>query len=384
MPETISSANRTGHAHPILVIGGGIGGMAFALRMRDQGRGVTLVELDPEWRVYGAGITVTGPTYRAFKRLGIIDAVRDAGFRISTGARFCAPDGTVLADLPMDPIEPDLPTSGGIMRPDLHRILSDKVRAAGVDVRLGRQVAEWDDDGEGLDVRFDDGSSGRFALLVAADGAFSRTRAYMFPDAPQPRYTGQFCWRVIAPRPAIIDRSHFFVGGDVTAGLMPVTPDRMYMWLLSTSADKEWIEPGTERDRLRAMMAGFSGPLGQVRDSIGPETEVNVRPLEALLVQPPWHKGRAILIGDAAHSTTPHLASGAGIAIEDALVLSEELARDPDVERAFAAFTARRWERCRLVVENSVEIGRLQQAHAPPPELQGLLHRSELALLADI
>lgn len=384
MPNDEAREVRVIEDGDILVVGGGIAGMAFALRMREQGREVTLVEIDPDWRVYGAGITVTGPTYRAFKRLGVIDAVRDAGFRISTGARFCTPDGSVIADLPMDPIEPDLPTSGGLMRPDLHRILSQAVMRAGVDVRLGRSIASWEDDGKGIEALFDDGSSARFGLLVAADGAFSRTRTYMFPAAPQPAYTGQFCWRVVAPRPAMIDRSHFFMGAEIKAGLVPVTADRMYMWLLSDNVEKEWIEPGTENARLCAMMAGLTGPLGAVRDGIGPDTEVNVRPLEALLLPPPWHKGRAILIGDAAHSTTPHLASGAGIAVEDALVLSEELSRIDDVEAAFESFTARRWERCRLVVENSVGIGKLQQSHAPPSELQGLLHRSELALLAEI
>ena len=384
MPDNRTPADRGKKNERVIIVGGGVGGMSFALRMRAQGRAVTLVEADPHWRVYGAGITVTGPTFRAFKQLGVIDAVRGAGFRIDTGARFCTLDGAVLADLPMKPIEAGLPTTGGIMRPDLHRILSGKVREAGVDVRLGRTVAGWNDDGRTLHVRFDDGTAERFALLVAADGAFSGMRALMFPEAPHPRYTGQFCWRVVVPRPPEIDRAYFFVGGEVTAGLMPVTQDRMYMWLLSGSPNKERIEPGTEGGRLKALMASFTGLLGAVRDHIGADTEVNVRPLEALLLTPPWHKGRAILIGDAAHSTTPHLASGAGLAIEDALVLSEELARGATVETAFEAFTARRWERCRLVVENSVEIGRLQQAHAPPQKLQDLLHRSEKALLADI
>ena len=104
---------------PVLVIGGGIGGMAAALRLRAQGRAVTLVEADPEWRVYGAGISITGPTYRALKRLGVLEEVRAAGYFIDTGSRICRPDGQAVAEIPMHQIEPDLPTSGGVMRPAL-------------------------------------------------------------------------------------------------------------------------------------------------------------------------------------------------------------------------------------------------------------------------
>jgi 2-polyprenyl-6-methoxyphenol hydroxylase-like FAD-dependent oxidoreductase len=90
------------------------------------------------------------------------------------------------------------------------------------------------------------------------------------------------------------------------------------------------------------------------------------------------------LIGDAVHAATPHLASGAGIAIEDALVLSEELTAEADLERALTRFEERRWERCRLVVENSVRIGQMEQTHADPGVLKALMAESEAALRLDI
>jgi 2-polyprenyl-6-methoxyphenol hydroxylase-like FAD-dependent oxidoreductase len=84
------------------------------------------------------------------------------------------------------------------------------------------------------------------------------------------------------------------------------------------------------------------------------------------------------------HATTPHLASGAGIAIEDALVLSEELATGDQVSDALERFEARRWERCRMVVENSVRIGHMEQTHADPNALKALMAESEAALREDI
>jgi 2-polyprenyl-6-methoxyphenol hydroxylase-like FAD-dependent oxidoreductase len=90
---------------------------------------------------------------------------------------------------------------------------------------------------------------------------------------------------------------------------------------------------------------------------------VNYRQLEVLLVPAPWHRGRVVLIGDAAHATTPHLASGAGMAIEDGIVLAEEIGARGTLDEALARFMARRFERCRLVIENSVELGRLEMNH---------------------
>jgi 2-polyprenyl-6-methoxyphenol hydroxylase-like FAD-dependent oxidoreductase len=99
-------------------------------------------------------------------------------------------------------------------------------------------------------------------------------------------------------------------------------------------------------------------------------------------MDPPWHKGRVLLIGDAVHPTTPQLASGAGIAVEDAIVLAEELSRDCTVEDAMQAFTKRREWRCKLVVSSSVKIGQLEQSRAPAEEQTAVVEYA-LARLAE-
>jgi 2-polyprenyl-6-methoxyphenol hydroxylase-like FAD-dependent oxidoreductase len=101
-------------------------------------------------------------------------------------------------------------------------------------------------------------------------------------------------------------------------------------------------------------------------------------------VPPPWHKGRVVLIGDAAHATTPHLASGAGIGVEDAVVLAEELERATDLDQALRAFTQRRYERCRMVVENSLALGDMERRNAPREQHEQLMRTSMAALLAPI
>jgi 2-polyprenyl-6-methoxyphenol hydroxylase-like FAD-dependent oxidoreductase len=135
---------------------------------------------------------------------------------------------------------------------------------------------------------------------------------------------------------------------------------------------------------LAAQLIGFGGALGAIRDGLSASSRINYRPLEKLLLPQPWHRGRAILIGDAAHATTPHLASGAGLAVEDALVLADLLASDLPPEDALAGFTARRYARCRMVVENSVRLGEMEMHRAPGEEQAELQRASMLALNAAI
>jgi 2-polyprenyl-6-methoxyphenol hydroxylase-like FAD-dependent oxidoreductase len=371
--------------HSLLVVGGGIAGMSLAIRMRERGWKVDLVESDPQWRVYGAGISITGPTFRAFKRLGVLDELKANGYPSEFGVRICIPTGQVVADIPTPPIEPGMPVQGGIMRPVLHSILSNRTRGAGTDVRLGVTMTEWSEDNSGqVTVKTSDGQLRTYSLVVVADGALSKTRERLFPDAPKPKYTGQYCWRLVADRPAEIDRCHFYLAHPITAGLMPTSATQMYMFLLSPEPEKVRVAEGEQWQRLRQLMAPFGGVLGKLRDQLSTSSQINVRPLEAVLVPRPWHRGHVAMIGDAVHATTPHLASGAGIAVEDALVLSEYLASESDIGRALDAFEERRWERCRMVVENSVAIGDMELNHASPDKLKALMAQSEQALRADI
>ena len=368
----------------LLVVGGGIAGMSLSIRMRERGWNVDLVEIDREWRVYGAGISITGPTFRAFKRLGLLDELNASGFPSEAGVRICLPAGQPIANVPATQIEPGLPVQGGIMRPVLHSILSKRTRRAGTEVRLGVTITDWVEKNGEVTVSTSDGQRRAYSLVVIADGALSKNRERLFPEAPKPRYMGQYCWRLVAERPPEIDRCHLYVAHPITAGLMPTSATQMYMFLLSPEPEKIRIAEDTQWQRLKELMAPFGGPLGRLRDQLSAASVINVRPLESVLVPRPWHRGLVAMIGDAAHATTPHLASGAGIAVEDSLVLSEYLGTGTDIGRSLDLFEARRWERCRMVVENSVAIGELELHHAPPEKIRALMAESETALRADI
>lgn len=366
-----------------LVIGGGIGGNSMAIELARQGTEVDLVEVDPQWRVYGAGLTMTGPTLRAFDRMGLLDDIKALGF-ISQGILLFDQAGAAIGKVDVGKGDDGLlPRTGGIMRPVLHRLLCDRVRGAGIDIRLGVTVESARQDGSQAEVHFSDGSIRRYDLVIGADGCFSTTRTRLFPDAAPPRYTGQACWRLIAPKPPEMTHVEFYLG-DMKAGLVPCSPTEMYLFLLENEPHKQRKHEADLIPHLKDSLAGFGGRIADVRETIGPQSGILYRPLEVVLQPLPWHCGSTILIGDAVHATTPHLASGAGIAVEDAVVLAEELQAAATIDEAFVAFERRRFERCRLVVDNSVRLGQMEIDGANPGEHAALMGESSRLLASEI
>lgn len=369
----------------LLIVGGGIAGMALAIELRRAGIAADIAEIDKEWRVYGAGITITGPTLRALDRLGLLDAVMTQGFCYDV-TRICDAAGHVVMASRVSgrPLGPRIPNGGGILRPVLHRILSEATRASGTAVRLGVSVASIQHAADDVAVGFTDGSSGAYDLVVGADGIHSRVRGLLFPGASPPAFTGQGCWRAVLPRPAALDCAHVYVGGPVKAGIVPVSRDEMYLFLLQNVPGNPRMPEQDWPELLAAQLDGFGGMLGAIRGGLDASARINYRPLEKLLLPRPWHQGRVVLIGDAAHATTPHLASGAGLAVEDALVLAESLLSGDALADALQRFAARRYERCRMVVDNSVRLGELEMGRAPAQEQAELQRASMMALAGPI
>jgi len=197
----------------------------------------------------------------------------------------------------------------------------------------------------------------------------------IIPDAPRAEYTGQSVWRVTVERPGEIDRRTYFLGGPMKVGFTPVSRTHMYMFA-NEKTPKLFRDSETLHTELSARLEGYGGMVAKVRAGLNEKSDIVFRPLEAFYLPAPWYRGRVLLIGDAAHPTTPQLASGAGMAVEDALVLAEELTHAGNVRQALAAFMARREERCRLVVESSVAIGRLEQARAPVAQQTAVVERA--------
>ena len=361
-----------------LVIGGGVAGMSAAISLRQNGAAVRLIDIDPHWRALGAGMTITGPTLRAFDRLGVLDAVRRKGY-LSDRTRILSADGTLLTEI-ATPFEEGIPQVGGILRPDLHAIFAARVKELGVDVRLGIGVDRLDQTPKGVLVDFSDGEIARFDAVVGADGFHSPTRTMILPEAPKAKFTGQGCWRLLADRPAHVTGPEIYFARDFKVGINPCSPDKMYLFANVRMPGNPYVPDNELLPRMAALLAPVGGAIREVRNGLSAESAINYRPLEALLVPLPWHVGRVGLIGDAVHATTPHLASGAGLAVEAGYLVGEMLAHADDIEQAWRQFGERRWERSRLVVENSILIGDLEQEGGHDARIAAIMADSQREL----
>lgn len=338
----------------ILVVGGGIGGLTSAIALGQKGYAVDVIEKDPDWSVYGVGIIQQANVVRAVAELGVIDDYIEAGYGYDF-VEIYTPDDHLAAKVPVHRLVEDYPGQMGIGRPALQQVLADRAKAEGARITLGVTVQSLDDGGSAVEVAFSDGTRGSYDVVVGADGLYSQIRELLFPDAGKPEFAGQSVWRYNLPRPDEVVNMHAYEG-TMGVGLVPLSSDLMYMYLTTPEPDNpRYPRAGlaaTMRDKLREAPPRMAALAGEITD----DDAVVYKPLDWYFLEGEWAKGRVILIGDAAHGTTPHLGQGAGMAIEDSLVLADELDRCDTVAGAFAAFRERRYERCKYVVERSVAI----------------------------
>lgn len=369
-----------------LVIGGGFSGMAAAIEMRKAGIAVDLVEIDPNWRPEGAGISVSAPALRAFETIGVYDEIAARGY-VSDGVELRAPNGHAIGQIPTPKaVGSDAAGGAGILRPELGRILAEATRRSGVAVRTGLTAGRLDDTGRAVEATFTDGARKRYDLVVGADGVRSTLRETLFPEVAPPRYIGQVVWRAVLPRPEEIVRPTMWMGGAIKVGVNPVSATSMYMFLTEGRPERSQPDPSTWADLLARLLKPFPDPTIQafVPHLADREAAIDYRPLANLLVPAPWNRGRIVLIGDTVHATTPHLASGAGIGVESAIVLAEELGRADTLQDALDRFHARRWERCRMVIENSERLCRIEMENGDKAEHAKIMRESIVALTAPI
>jgi 2-polyprenyl-6-methoxyphenol hydroxylase-like FAD-dependent oxidoreductase len=370
----------------VLVVGGGIGGLSSTIALHRAGvAAIEIVERNPRWDVYGVGIIQPGNAIRAMAQLGLAEQCIAQGYPME-GSRSHDIAGNVVADIDFErPAGVSFPSMNGLTRPRLHKILQDAALASGATVRTGVTFSAIEQRTDAVAVTFTDGTEAEFDLLVGADGINSSVREAVFDGAASPRFFGQIVWRYNLPRYRDLNRLWMFDGTRGRAGFVPLAPDLMYILLIEAADDPD--TSALPEDRLaeifREHLAEFGGAIAEVRDLITDSSKVVVRPVETVLVEPPWHRGRVVLIGDAAHATSPHIGQGAAQAIEDGIVLAEELAAGP-LPTALERFVARRYERCKIVIEGSTQIGRWEMEGARDVDYAGTIKRLTDAVAAPL
>jgi 2-polyprenyl-6-methoxyphenol hydroxylase-like FAD-dependent oxidoreductase len=369
----------------VLIVGGGIAGMALAIALQRAGIRAEIVEINPQWSVLGVGIALGGPALRALGMVGLLDPCVERGFGNSY-FKACNADGEVTGTVELPRLNgPDRPATIGIMRQEVHSVLKDAVAAAGVPVRLGMTVASLEQDDDRVAVAFTDGTRESYDLVVGADGANSKIRDLLFGTECRPKFTGQAVWRATVRRQPDVQARMAFFGPRHKAGFNPVSETQMYVFLVQNLPGVVRLSDDQLPTVMRELLADFRGPVAVAREEITDPEHIVYRPITSQVLPAPWHRGRVLLIGDAAHTTTPHMAAGAGIAVEDSIVLAELLQSEQALEIALEKFMARRFERCRMVVENSYQLGEWEKnPSAPDADPVGVMDRSFKALAQPI
>jgi 2-polyprenyl-6-methoxyphenol hydroxylase-like FAD-dependent oxidoreductase len=365
-----------GAANEVLIVGAGAAGCAAAVLLARAGVEVDLVELKDDITTAGSGITMQGNALRILRELGVWDQVQDHGYPFTTlGMR--TPDGHLLFEIEdVRTGGPDLPATVGMERPALARVLVDEAVAAGAKLRFGTTVTALTEDADQVAVTFSDGSEGRYDLVVGADGVRSEVRA-MIGIATGPEPTGMGIWRVFTSRPPSITRTDLAYGGACyIAGFCPTAEDSIYAYLVEPAQDRSGMSAEDQLDHMRALAANYGGPWEEIRERMTDPDTVHYTHFESHLLPAPWHRGRVVLIGDAAHSCPPTLAQGAALALEDAAVLAAELGAHDDLEAALTAFVTRRHDRVETVVAASLQLGTWLMNGDQDADVPGLIGRT--------
>jgi 2-polyprenyl-6-methoxyphenol hydroxylase-like FAD-dependent oxidoreductase len=365
----------------VLVVGGGAAGCASAIQLARAGIAVDLVEVKHDVTAVGSGITLQGNALRVLRDLGVYDDVAAAGYGFDTlGLR--APDGTVLVEMPDAKTGgSDLPATVGARRADLARVLVARAQELGAKLRFGTTVDQLVQDESGVEVTFSDGGTGRYDLVVGADGVRSHVRTLLGVEvdiAP----VGMGIWRVFTGRPAGLERTDlYYHGACFIAGYCPTGEDSIYAYLVEDAQDRSWLSPDEQLEVMRELAGQYHGPWDDIRELMTDSARINYTHFEWHVLDGPWNRGRVVLIGDAAHSCPPTMAQGCAQALEDAAVLAEVLLDADGLDQpVFDTFTARRLPRARTVVENSVQLSRWLLDHVTDADVPGLMGRTAALL----
>ncbi len=361
----------------VAIVGSGVAGTAAAILLAEGGVDVDVFEQKPDLSALGSGITLQGNALRVLDRLGVWDQVKEAGYAFDvTGLRAPGPDAPVIAQISDAPTGgAEYPAVAGMYRPDLARILADRATELGARIHYGTTVTSFTQDDDGVDVTLSDGSTGRYDLLIGADGLHSDIRKQLGIEV-EPERTGMGIWRAFVPRPKEVTHTELYYGGPVyIAGYTPTSDEMMYAFLVEPAQDRHLSsEEGVEV--MRELSQAYGGPWNEIRDSLGGASRVNYTWFTQHVVPDAWNRGRVVIIGEAAHSCPPTIAQGAAQAAEDALVLSELLLERDAVDRSlWDEFHARRLPRATEVVEASVQLGQWQIDHVQDADVPGLMRR---------
>jgi 2-polyprenyl-6-methoxyphenol hydroxylase-like FAD-dependent oxidoreductase len=351
-----------------IVIGAGVGGLSAGLALRNAGIESIVFEQMPELHEVGSGLTLWVNAMRALQEIGMADAVRQRGAVVEEIENRTS-GGRLMSALPIARVaEKRGAPSVSIHRAVLQQTLAEHLPEGAL--RLGVESTGFDQDSDGVTVRFADGSEERADVLLGADGIRSTIRGLLF-EKPQPRYSGYTCWRSAATmdhellRPTLYTQLY---GKNATFGIFPIGHSRWSWYGTKIAAEggagqksgAEWKREALEQ------FGDWYDPVPAVIEAT-PNDEFIRQDISDLKPIETWTRGRVALLGDAAHATTPTLGQGGCMAIEDAVVIARNLSGGGggDVPAALEAYATVRKVRANGIVRQARRHGALYHATNP-------------------
>ena len=331
----------------VLIVGGSFAGLAAAIALQRVGIEPVVFEQAEDIRAIDAGVVMQITAMKALRKLGLGEQMRAISGQPVEALVLQRPDGVVLATIPQSPLGRELGAPAAVVhRGDLLNVLAD---AAGRSrIRLGARCVGVEQDADGVSARFADGQEARGALLVGADGIHSVVRRAVLGDSPL-RYAGYTAWRAM-PRfadagikPAILQQAS---GSGRIFGMYP-SDGRVYWFAGQKTPPGGQDAPGGRQQEVLRLFADWHPPIAALIRAT-PESAILRHDVYDREPVEHWGQGLITLAGDAAHATTPTLGQGAGLSIEDGVVLAKELALTPLTDGAQIDSGLRAYERQRI------------------------------------
>ena len=357
--------DRARYKRRAIVIGCGIAGPVIAVALQRAGIEAVIYEAyDRPADYVGSFLNTASNGLDALHTLGAHTRVLAEGFPTPRMVMWSG-SGKCLGEVANGVTLPGGTSSITIQRGLLHRALRDEAVSRGIRIEQGKRIVEASEDAGSVVARFEDGTEVAGGLIVGADGINSQVRRIVDPDAPPPNYTGLLsmggCARVttLTPTP---DTFHMIFGKRAFFGYC-VRPSGETWWFANlarrdepTRQELSATPPQMWKQQLLELFADDSGPATEILQAT--RDDLAAYPIHDMPIVPKWYRESTVLLGDAAHATSPSSGQGASLAIEDAVVLAKCLRDLPDTRQAFKVYERLRRGRVEKVVKYSARIGR--------------------------